>query len=233
MLDKILNYDPIDDAEKIIGERNDVSAGLGLLLSMTKNKLVRELMEESGDTHYNIEFEKAIKILEELRFIEEYSEFFHNNNQKEETIKIFVHEELTAVAVIESYDGKRINTFNVHVNITVPNTDYSHPLMKQFIHDTAGHSRGALSYYDRQNQKDTLYETIWLMVDGREALKYHLAKLKPHLTTKPFSLDNLRRVYCVTYMEWKTLGERLGTDDAYNITSERLKKCKSFDRICQ
>lgn len=121
MMDAMLDFDPIDVAERLTGERrSDESNMLGLALAMRHNELKRNALSAARDTHYNITFAEAVAIVEAQGFQLLATVAFKGNpwddteEPSDEEKRIYWNPELSALLTMETYRTTSLNMGKVY-----------------------------------------------------------------------------------------------------------------------
>jgi hypothetical protein len=91
---KLLDFDPLGEAEKLTGssyKEDEGTGALGMLLHMEHGAEVRREMEASNDTHYNSTFAEARAVYADLGFEEVFAEHYQGYNGNTELELILWH----------------------------------------------------------------------------------------------------------------------------------------------
>jgi hypothetical protein len=119
-IDELMQFDPIAEAEQIIGHRyGDEVTGLGLLLHMSKSGLLNEFMSQTQDTKFSENFNRYHEIATSIGFEVIYEEQFVGNPGEElprnETFRTYWHPDGLLLTVESYYDN--VNTAKVYYNV--------------------------------------------------------------------------------------------------------------------
>lgn len=119
-LEALLDFDPIDSAEKFLGERRtDASNMLGLALAMKHGDAKRAMLERLDDTKFSNTMADAIRIVEREGFqllltIPFTGKGYRDEPDTAEEFRIYWNPELSALLNLESYRTDSLNTGKVH-----------------------------------------------------------------------------------------------------------------------
>ncbi len=103
-LDKILEFDAIDAAEKM-----GLSAGACLLLSMSHNLQKGQVLEGLGDTHFAMSLDKYIEVIESAGFVLAKRFEFERDDY-------YIYWKDGLLLAFDSYGRKSVNGGNIYYN---------------------------------------------------------------------------------------------------------------------
>lgn len=122
LIQSALNFDPIGEAEKMLGEEmNQGNFGVGLSFIHDKRNMVERLMEQTGDVHWNCSYDKYCSIVKDMGFEQVYEEHFQGSD-KQETQRFYWHRDgflLTVESFTWSDDQSTVNRANLYYNLRV------------------------------------------------------------------------------------------------------------------
>lgn len=220
---ELLDFDPIDAAEKIVSPGTDPST-IGFLLNRRKQEILKQMLE-GFDTYFGASFQETIDVLKSIGFKLEYQEHFKMDKNPKETLQIYVHERYTMFAVVESHSGTSLNRCYIYFLVRRPSTKEE---WDQFISVRMSHD--SWDEYDREKKETIEKQEIVCELDGREGLKIILSTLKEFLSTNPIPRKPF--LWLLNYQETKKKEVANFTSDWYYERSlEKLLKCKSHKRI--
>ena len=77
-LKRILDYDPLYEAEKIAGRRTDASAALGFVFAQESSRVKQEVLAERDDSVFSSDYENYRRIIESMGFKMVFEESFEH-----------------------------------------------------------------------------------------------------------------------------------------------------------
>jgi hypothetical protein len=226
-LDKILDIDPLWEAEKVTGKSykdDKATSNLGFAGHIIHNRGKKALLTSLGDSHYGSKFDEYIKIIESIGFKRIYSQDFVGDSfekPRNEVYQIYWRDDGLLLGC-ESY-SENANSSHVYFNLKPTfkplkeGQEYA-ALTDEFWNAVSHCSGGA------KKLEDGSY--IWSGdLDGREAVKHRISKLEKFLIC-PWQ-HKKKWLWLLNYMETKTLSqvhsESMKQVDAFN--SEKLAQC--------
>jgi hypothetical protein len=225
MIKDLLDFDPIDTAEKLCKGEHDPGP-LAFAFNMQKGAMLKQLLQ-GFDTYFGSSFQEVIDVLKKIGFVLEYEEHFeHYEDKHADTLQLYIHEQYTMFALLESYNTTHTNKCHVYFLIRRPKTkeEFDALFYCRMSHE-------ALDYFDRETKELVERQEIFCDLDGREALTVNLSGLKDLLETKPIS-RKLDFLWLLNYTEEHD--ERIKDFSStwyYKRSFEKLMKCKSYKRI--
>lgn len=221
LIQQALDFDPLDTAEKV-AENKERAQELSFLFTIGAGQLKAKLLQMIDDTYWHIPFDKAVRIIESLGFKSEYEERFR---EESEIFRVYIHKSLPIVLKIESYHGFEEvvpNSINVFCLIDYSDKDKVNEIDEKVME--AHSSREAICLNDRETGKEVWRDGVAINIDGREALKYKLSKILPHVYVNPWPRKPF--LWLLNYEEAKKEDR-----DYESKTIEKLKQCESYKRI--
>jgi len=202
-LEKALNYDSVNEAEKIFGKNTKESQAFGLGNFLENNKKKRKMLEDLGDTPFSCKTTKYLQIVGKFGFEIAYKENIIRKDTPEDynkdTLYILWHDELGILLKFDTY-GDTINGGDFYYNWFIP---YS---LKHHSYTSNGgylkyKGENTLKHYDKnknlldvkeltgnyscpkqqafnENLYDTNYGIYIGHTDCREAVIYNINRLK-------------------------------------------------------
>ena len=146
-LDRLLKFDPLDTAERMLGRDNPDSVNLGMALHISHNQRKREALEELGDTTFSNRLDRYQEIITamgfelalELPFVAKgYGGADHD---REERYFIYAHRD-GLLLCFDTFCGDHVNGAKVYYNWI------SHNPADYWGYTSSGHFEG---YVDREN----------------------------------------------------------------------------------
>jgi len=223
LIQQSLDFDPFDYAEKVIGKEGDDAQKLGFMLLLKSGQVKEKLLKMINDTYWHIPFEDAQKVIEELGFESEYEESFDEENTN--SLLLYIHKNLPIVLKLESYqgiDGKVINSLNVFCCLDYSDRNKCKEIERAAFKVHA--SREAICIY--KGGEEIWRDAVAISLDGREALRYKLSKILPHIYVNPWPREPF--LWFLNFVEAKVEEKN---QDYQKISVEKLKRCKSYERI--
>ena len=218
---KIMNLDPIDIAEKTLGEKSESSIWAGMAINQIKHKTLQEALK-GHDTYWGCSFNEVETVLKSIGLVQEYEEIFGKN---QDIFRIYIHENKTMFSTLESFSFnnnsiKKINTINLYMAVNIK--DLTNHEISDLFRDT-NCSRDAIEYREKDGSfKRSDY--VLCNFDGRIGLVSYSAHLFNHVMTTPLTREPF--LWLLNYEEPKQEGY-----DHYEISMRKLKQCKSYKRI--
>ncbi len=198
LLEKLMNFDSIDFAEKICENKDDATS-LGMFMHMRVGEMKRQLLA-GFDTYYGCPYQDAYKMITEMGLTPVLNMKFERDRDGqliEEDFTVFRHPEYNLTIKLEEYDG-RINSMNVYALL---NVEYKKgKVTEEFMDAVSGMSRDAFcsrnmfGFYT--NKKELMID-----LDGREGFRLKMAKLKKYISTKKFSFGPNHIIWMKHYSE--------------------------------
>ena len=203
---KALKFDPLAKAEEITGKsykEDKTTESLGVALHFLGSKAKEQMLQASGDSYFNMEYAKFLKLALEMGFSEVLSDTFDGNDGKKETFKLLWNPSGLLLKA-ESFswpDCTHVNSSNIYFNWE-PNSEISNP--------DIGYSGG----YEKNGEKLILVGHF----DTREGMKTNLNCLLEdgRLVVPWFKSPSL---FLLTYGEQKSLPE------------DYKSRCKLYDEV--
>jgi hypothetical protein len=191
---KALKFDPLAKAEEITGKsykEDKTTESLGVALHFLGSKAKEQMLQASGDSYFNMEYAKFLKLALEMGFSEVLSDTFVGNDEKKETFKLLWNPSGLLLKA-ESFswpDCMHVNSSDIYFNWE-PNSKVSNP--------DIGYSGG----YEKNGEKLILVGHF----DTREGMKTNLKCLLEdgRLVVPWFKSPSL---FLLTYGEQKSLPE--------------------------
>jgi hypothetical protein len=182
-LHKLLNMDPLLEAEKLTGKsyKEDAdTSGIGMLLHMQKGDAVRREMEERDDTHYSTPFADTLRIYLEEGFVPIFERTYKDSRwDRDETTDYKVLWRNGVIAAIESYGGgDRVPTTNT--NSIYGNWHPNEGLESRWDFTSSGHFSRHGEGYDEYETEEERAADPWVWVghwDMRTGLRHTLNRL--------------------------------------------------------
>lgn len=109
VIKNLQNFDPLAEAEKIVGESyktNQDVASLGMLLQMDKSKKMEQLMDITDDTKFSETTSEYLRKVISFGFEIVYKEDFVADKHNEEFYMLW-HKEFSILLVFDTFQGKR------------------------------------------------------------------------------------------------------------------------------
>ena len=118
-LDHLLNFDPLDTAEKLTNQTGDTTMPLAMTLMIAKNQAITNIMTEMGDTHLGLSWNEFKKMMEKsiIPFEIAWIGPFQNGKHQEEEI-IWINTKKGLIIRGESYHGN-CNTIHLYFEIKI------------------------------------------------------------------------------------------------------------------
>jgi hypothetical protein len=220
-LEKALNFDALDTAEKIC-EGNCVDPQpLGFLLHMGNSLRKHDMLKRSGDTYFSMTDGEFVQVANSIGFVIAHAEPFDNNGHSE-TLIVMYHPE-GVLLKMDTYQGN-VNGANFYYNwephdkkivgspdapkLTSSGTWFPSP---QDIKEGRG------------TEDDWIWAGDW---DAREGLKYNFGNLlKYGKFLKPWKYDcGLNLLHFVDWREVGKLPWPASSKECDRRTLERLRK---------
>ena len=160
--DNLLKYDPLEHAEKIAAEGGDAQQ-IGVGLHLIHNANLRNELALRDDTYYGSPWSDYKRVVDELGF---KTEFFNIHTTEEGEVEeeiIYVREDGLLIHA-ESSRGKVVNSSTIYFNLQVSDRAMVWALPVSGHFHTQSYDEG---------------KWIWVgNIDGRVALRHHLARLE-------------------------------------------------------
>lgn len=171
-----LNFDPIGEAEKMLGEEmNQDNFGVGLSFIHDKRNMIERLMEQTGDVHWNCSYDKYCSIAEGAGFNKVYEEIFQGYDGKQELLRFYWHQDgflLTLESFTWADDNRTVNRATLYYNLRVEKAGRD-----EFWRNCV--SSGSVVYEDEQAY-------IWAGDhDVRDGLKHAMGMIREHSVPMP------------------------------------------------
>jgi hypothetical protein len=119
LIQSTMNFDPVAEAEKAVGDLNKDNVGVALMFSMEKSREMFALMAATGDTCSRTTYAEYLQIADDLGYSYVYEEKFPGSSM-EETYTIMWHSRgflLTVESYTSSNGEKSVNTAKMYYNI--------------------------------------------------------------------------------------------------------------------
>jgi len=195
--DNMLNFDPIDFAEKLTGnsykDDND-TANLALGIAIQHNAQKSEMLAAAGDSTFSNEIGQYIRIIEDIGFECVASIPFVGKSpwedERKETLYLYAHRDLGILLKFDTFNGDHVNSGNFYY-CWKPNDCENHKWMQMT-------SSGTL-------REDENGEKYWVGYhDCREAIRYHINQLKKAGTfIQKWPKNNKAWLWLLNYMDTK------------------------------
>lgn len=180
-LERLLNLDPLHEAEKITGESykcSEETSRLGLGIAMMVNQAKRDALTKNKDTHMSSTLAEYLLVVDDLGFeLVNKVEFFNESNNVPESQYWYWQPEKHILLMFSTYtwEHKKGNP-----GISGGHFYYCHE------HDKPEHFMG-YSSGGYVNWKDESRDYTWFgHHDCREGLRYHIENLAANGTFKPW-----------------------------------------------
>lgn len=213
-LDTLLNFDPLDTAEKLLNTRGSDAIGLGMLMAMQHGDTKRKVLEANDDTLFSNTVERYVRIVKELGFEQVLTAPFTGHTVNE-MFYIFAHRD-GMILCFDTYMGSDVNGAHLYYNLEFTNIDHGN--------HCSVISSGSWVEYEVDRDSRTV-SGVWSgHHDAREGLKHTIAKIRKNckILTKwkddPF-------LWLLHYMDTKTENY-----DYAAINAERLAMCPEWVR---
>jgi hypothetical protein len=168
VLQSLLNYDPLAEAEKITGKSykdDEETTAIGFALLQTRSKMRDAALTERGDTVFHNALDRYRGIVEDAGFECVYVEpFTGRRNGSEETYFIYWHSDGLLLA-FDTYRTDIVNGAQVH---------YNWKRNKGSDYYANASSRGVCDDWDDPDADVVLLQSL----DAREALLFNLEQLR-------------------------------------------------------
>lgn len=209
--DSWLNFDGIAFAEKLMGvsyKENEDAAKLGMFMSISGNKIKKNILEDLDDTAFGTSLDEYLRIAQEEGFEIVLKEPFlgrgFNGKSVKETLFILFHKADGILLRFDTYQGNGVNGGDFYYN-WIPKGEHNWKVL----------SSGGYSKIDG--------ELIWIgHHDCREALRCHISKLRDYGTFVP-SWKEQPFLWLLHYMDTKDPGY-----DYKKINAERIAALPKF-----
>lgn len=191
----LLDLDPLDSAEDIVWDKNEISQALGFGMHQAHHRMKHDVLVSRGDTTFGSDLQPYIDIIVRNGFEEVLVIPFKSIPYREgeaiidEAFYIYARRD-GFLLTFDSYDGKRVNGghlyYNVEVGAEIPDAMYG-------VTSSGGWSDRNdpefKKFYDKTHVKDM----VWVgHHDCREALIFNISQLHaagkvlPKWYKKPF-----------------------------------------------
>lgn len=207
-LDELLRFDGIAEAEKITGQsykEDEGTMGLGFLLLQAASERKREVLAAAKDSHYGITFTDYVDLFKQDGFEVVREKKFAGSDGIEETHVILWKANEGILATAESYRANTLNSSNVHYNVEFDADKVETGEVEPWdLISSGGFNKEA---YDEGKR-------VWIgHHDGREGIRYKLARLRSAGTFQPVWTE---RPYLslLTYQDWRTISTNFKDADA-------------------
>jgi len=185
MVKGLMEFDPLAEAEKIVGEKSPCAIGLGFLFMQNQRRQLAELLTVLGDSYMQIKYHDFVALLGRNKFVRVYSEQFIGYDEQAEQYSVWWRPDGVLITA-ESYDG-RLNSSNVYYNWR---TELQPGAAFQFT--SSGTWHGPVDG-----------PGVWVgHADGREGLFTHLKALQENGAFLPAWVDQ-PFLWFLNYMETK------------------------------
>lgn len=170
-LDQLLNFDALNEAEKITGKSYKTNKGtsiLGLALLQENAQHKKEQLQSLDDTYDHIPLSEYIEIVENFGFKCIYTEMFDSHHQwDKDCYYIYYHDDLGILLSFDTYYGlESINSGSFYYNVGID---------KECVDYYKVTESG--SCYDSQHL--TQFKHVWVGYhDAREATIYNIQRLQ-------------------------------------------------------
>jgi len=163
-VDELLEFDPLDTAEKITGESchtDKGTVGLGMLFAMKHNQHKSEVLEARGDTVFSMPLDKYLDIVKDLGFVQVMDVPFQTEHDgKMITEHLLAYWRKGLLLMFDTYGGDHINGGHLYFNWAPTN-------QKEHVPSSGGCTK------DAKGDK-----VIYGDFDCREALVHHIKFLE-------------------------------------------------------
>ena len=212
-LDRLLKFDPLDTAERMLGRDNPNSLNLGLALHINHTQRKREALEALGDTTFSNKVDRYQEILAlmgfelalELPFVAKG--YGNGDPDREERYFIYAHRD-GLLLCFDTYCGNMVNGATVYYN-WIP-----HSTTNRWGYTSSGRFEG---YVDRENPG------VWCGDhDAREALRHKIQGLRSAGSLLP-KWRNRPWLWLLHYQDTKEPGY-----DHKAITESRIRMCPKW-----
>lgn len=116
VLDSILNFDPIAEAEKIHGRNTKESQSAGLANMMVQNELKAKMLDELGDSKFTNDLEDYVRIITGIGFRMILKESFYREDSRKEYFFVYWHDEYGILLDFDTYNTTRVNGSHFNYN---------------------------------------------------------------------------------------------------------------------
>lgn len=123
-LDSLLNFDPIDAAEKITGlsAKDNTNVGLfGLLLHMEKSDALKNALIKENDVYFGEPLDTYLQKLIDFGFEIVLKDPFKNDNGGQEYLYVLFHFEYSILLTFDTYSGDSVNGGKFYYNFALKN----------------------------------------------------------------------------------------------------------------
>ena len=212
-LDRLLKFDPLDTAERMLGRNNPDSVNLGMALHVSHNQRKQRALEELGDTTFSnrlVRYQEIITLMGfelalELPFVARG--YDSTDPDREERYFIYAHRD-GLLLCFDTFCGDHVNGAKVYYN-WIP-----HSGTDRWRYTSSGHFEG---YVDQENPG------VWCGDhDAREALRHKIQGLQsagdllPKWRHRPW-------LWLLHYQDTKDTNY-----DHAAITQSRIKMCPEW-----
>lgn len=219
-LDTLLNFDPLDTAERLLDTRGSDAIGLGMLMAMRHNATKRTVLEANDDTSFSNIVERYVRIVQELGFEQVLAlpftgRMFNDDPPVNEMFYIFAHRD-GMILCFDTYMTNDVNGAHLYYNIEFNGIDhYNHCALT---------SNGSWVEYE-VDREQRIVNGVWSgHHDAREGLRHTISEIRANgvllqkWKANPF-------LWLLHYMDTKTENY-----DYKAINAERLAMCPEWVR---
>jgi hypothetical protein len=216
-LDEALNFDALATAEKVTGksykdDQNTADVGMGLF--MAHNKAKEDLLIANDDTHFNIAYSEAERIIVSLGFRDALVVPFKDAEGRDEALRIMYRRGV--LLILESYRD-HANSIKIHFNLKPHNQNDHFP--DRMSGGCVGVKDGkAIESFGDKEWANRDYKIYYGNVDARSGLRHIMQKLEQQgeFVTPWVKIPHL---WMVTYAE------------AHHKSEDWQEASKNYDQI--
>ena len=117
---KLKKFDPLAHAEELTGvsyKEDEGTMSIGFGFQLLKSERMNKLMESTDDTKFSETTEEYIRKIESAGFKSVYSEPFVGEDDSQECLYIFWHDDLSILLIMDTFRGNR-NSAKMYYNFS-------------------------------------------------------------------------------------------------------------------
>ena len=163
-IDGMLEFDPLDTAEKLTGtsyKKSDKVKALGMMLHLSHHEVKDKVLRDRGDTVFSMKLAEYLPIVKDLGFVQVLDVPFQaEHDGKMITEHLLAYWRKGLLLMFDTYCGDGVNGGNLYFNWAPTDPNERVPSSGGYTKDSKGH------------------RIIYGSFDCREALRHHISLLE-------------------------------------------------------